>query len=176
MAPDRQRAEEGVFALFLATYAAKYPKAAACLAHDREALAAFYDLPAEHGGHIRTTNSIESTFATVRARTDKTRGSLLFPRDEAGDGVHTVSKCREAVASVTSRALPAGGHEWHRLQGWHTGRTRRRVSLVYTRLDNNSQHGYAYLACAQDDYDWIAGQQVSKLVQKIHRPLIIMRS
>ena len=75
MAPDRQRAEIA-FDLFIATYEAKYAKAAECLAQGREGLLAFYDFPAEHGGHIRTTNPIEATFATVRARTDKTRGCL----------------------------------------------------------------------------------------------------
>ena len=75
MAPDRQRAAMA-FDLFIAAYEAKYPKAAECLAQDREELLAFYDFPAEHWGHIRTTNPIESTFATVRLRTDKTRGCL----------------------------------------------------------------------------------------------------
>jgi len=63
------------FDLFVATYQAKYPRAAACLAKDRDLLLTFYDFPAEHWRHIRTTNPIESTFATVRLRTDKTKGS-----------------------------------------------------------------------------------------------------
>jgi transposase-like protein len=63
------------FDLFVSTYEAKYPKAAECLAGDREALLAFYDFPAEHWRHIRTTNPIESTFATVRLRHDRTKGS-----------------------------------------------------------------------------------------------------
>ena len=67
---------ELAFDLFVTTYEAKYPKAAECLAQDREVLLAFYDFPAEHWGHIRTTNPIESTFATVRLRTNKTRGCL----------------------------------------------------------------------------------------------------
>ena len=62
------------FDLFIETYQAKYPKAAACLAKDREVLLAFYDFPAEHWVHIRTTNPIESTFATVRLRTVRTKG------------------------------------------------------------------------------------------------------
>jgi transposase-like protein len=70
------RAEaEKAFDLFVATYEAKYPKATECLVKDREALLAFYDFPAEHWRHIRTTNPIESTFATVRLRTVKTKGS-----------------------------------------------------------------------------------------------------
>jgi len=59
---------------FLATYEAKYPGAADCLAKDRDELLTFYDFPAEHWIHMRTTNPIESTFATVRLRTAKTKG------------------------------------------------------------------------------------------------------
>jgi len=66
---------EKAFDLFVATYRAKYGKAAECLAKDREELLAFYDFPAEHWVHVRTTNPIESTFATVRLRTAKTKGS-----------------------------------------------------------------------------------------------------
>ncbi len=54
----------------------KYDKAVECLAKDREALLAFYDFPAEHWKHLRTTNPIESTFATVRHRTVRTKGCL----------------------------------------------------------------------------------------------------
>jgi len=65
------------FDLFVATFEAKYPKAVACLVKDRGELLAFYDFPAEHWVHIRTTNPIESTFATVRLRTRRTKGSCL---------------------------------------------------------------------------------------------------
>ena len=75
MAETREDAE-GAFDAFLATYELKFPKATACLAKDREALLAFYDFPAEHWPHLRTTNPIESTFATVKLRTAKTRGCL----------------------------------------------------------------------------------------------------
>ena len=54
----------------------KYDKAAACLARDRDVLLTFYDFPAEHWKHVRTTNPIESTFATVRLRTYRTKGCL----------------------------------------------------------------------------------------------------
>jgi len=66
---------EKAFDLFVATYQAKYAKATDCLTKDREELLAFYDFPAEHWVHLRTTNPIESTFATVRLRTVKTKGS-----------------------------------------------------------------------------------------------------
>jgi hypothetical protein len=59
----------------VATYGAKYPKACECLSKDRAELLTFYDFPAEHGKHLRTTNPIESTFATVRLRHRRTRGS-----------------------------------------------------------------------------------------------------
>jgi putative transposase len=62
------------FDVFVAAYRAKYLKAAECLLKDKDALLAFYDFPAEHWQHLRTTNPIESTFATVRLRTDKTKG------------------------------------------------------------------------------------------------------
>ena len=73
MAPTKAEAEKASD-LFEATFEAKYPKATACLAEDREVLLAFYDFPAEHWVHIRTTNPIESTFATVRLRTRRTKG------------------------------------------------------------------------------------------------------
>ena len=73
MAATRVQAQQA-FDLFLKTWEAKYPKATECLAKDREALLAFYDFPAEHWRHLRTTNPIESVLATVRLRTCKTKG------------------------------------------------------------------------------------------------------
>ena len=61
---------------FLRRYELKYSKACECLSKDREALLTFYDFPALHWQHIRTTNPLESTFATVRLRTNKTRGCV----------------------------------------------------------------------------------------------------
>jgi len=72
MAPGREEAEKS-FDHFIEIYGAKYPKAVECLRKDREILLAFYDFPAEHWRHIRTTNPIESTFATVRLRTNKVK-------------------------------------------------------------------------------------------------------
>lgn len=71
---DTREAANQAFDLFLETYGAKYPKACECLAKDREELLVFYDFPAEHWMHLRTTNPIESTFATIRLRTKKTKG------------------------------------------------------------------------------------------------------
>lgn len=74
LADTREHAHEA-FDLFVRIYEAKYSQAVECLKKDREALLAFYDFPAEHWIHLRTTNPIESTFATVRLRTKKTKGS-----------------------------------------------------------------------------------------------------
>ncbi|MEQ1713806.1 MAG: IS256 family transposase [Hyphomicrobium sp.] len=67
---------EAAFDAFIENYALKYEKAADCLEKDRDALLAFYDFPAEHWKHLRTTNPIESTFATVRHRTIRAKGCL----------------------------------------------------------------------------------------------------
>jgi putative transposase len=64
------------FEVFVATYGAKYPKAVEKLTQDKDSLLAFYDFPAEHWQHVRTTNPIESTFATVRHRTTRARNCL----------------------------------------------------------------------------------------------------
>ncbi len=73
---ETKAAAEAAFDAFVEGYALKYEKAADCLAKDREALLAFYDFPAEHWKHLRTTNPIESTFATVRHRTIRSKGCL----------------------------------------------------------------------------------------------------
>ena len=67
---------ELAFDAFIESYALKYERAADCLSKDRDALLAFYDFPAEHWKHLRTTNPIESTFATVRHRTIRSKGCL----------------------------------------------------------------------------------------------------
>ena len=74
MAPTRAAGEQA-FDAFVEMFAAKYPAAAACLKKDREVLLTFYDFPAEHWIHLRTTNPIESTFATVRLRHRRTKGN-----------------------------------------------------------------------------------------------------
>lgn len=75
MAASKQEAAKA-FSRFMENYRAKYPKAVECLAKDKEALLAFYDFPAEHWGHIRTSNPIESSFATIRHRTRRTKGAV----------------------------------------------------------------------------------------------------
>lgn len=71
------------FDKFIGTYEDAYPKATDCLQKDREVLLTFYEFPAAHWHHIRTTNPIESVFATVRLRTDKTKGCLSLETGEA---------------------------------------------------------------------------------------------
>ena len=73
MSPTKEKALEA-YHRFLSEYEAKYPKATACLQKDKDVLFTFYDFPAEHWRHIRSTNPIESTFATVRHRTRQTKG------------------------------------------------------------------------------------------------------
>jgi transposase-like protein len=75
LAPNRASAEVAIH-VFAEKYGAKYDKAVECLTKDREALLALYEFPAEHWDHLRTTNPIESVFATVRHRTVRTKGSL----------------------------------------------------------------------------------------------------
>ena len=100
MAETKSDAQKA-FDYFLSAYRAKYPKAAECLAKDREELLAFYDFPAEHWKHIRTTNPIESTFATVRLRTDKTRGCLS----------------RKTVLTMVFRLCLCAEKTWRKLDG-----------------------------------------------------------
>jgi transposase-like protein len=74
MAPTRAAGEKA-FDAFVAMFEAKYPAAVGCLKKDRDVLLTFYDFPAEHWVHVRTTNPIESTFATVRLRHRRTKGN-----------------------------------------------------------------------------------------------------
>lgn len=89
------------FDFFIETYQAKYPNATECLAKDRETLLAFYDFPAEHWRHIRTTNPIESTFATVKLRTAKTRGCLS----------------RKTAFTMVFKLLESAQKRWRKLSG-----------------------------------------------------------
>jgi len=101
-APGRKEAHEA-FDRFIEIYRAKYPKAAACLEKDRDELLTFYDFPAEHWVHLRTTNPIESTFATVRLRTDKTKG--------CGSRLATLTMVFKLARSAEKRWRRLNGHE-----------------------------------------------------------------
>ncbi len=100
MAEIRTDAEEAM-AAFAKLYGAKYPKACECLTKDRSQLLAFYDYPAEHWAHLRTSNPIESTFATVRHRTRQTKGC----------------GSRKATLSMVFKLALAASGRWRRLRG-----------------------------------------------------------
>ena len=92
---------ENAFDFFLQAYSAKYPKAVECLVKDRDRLLTFYDFPAEHWKHVRTSNPIESTFATVRLRTIKTKGCLS----------------RNTALAMVFKLLLSARQKWRRLNG-----------------------------------------------------------
>jgi transposase-like protein len=91
-AATREDAERA-FDQFIVTYEAKYPKATHCLLKDRDSLLTFYDFPAVHWQHLRTTNPIESTFATIRHRTTRTRGCVT--RDGLLHMMFKLGECAE---------------------------------------------------------------------------------
>lgn len=94
---------EKAFDAFLETYQAKYPKATECLAKDRDVLLVFYDFPAEHWKHLRTTNPIESTFATIRLRHRRTKGS--------GSRIASLTMMFKLAESAALRWRLLNGHE-----------------------------------------------------------------
>ena len=73
---ETKETAEKAFNLFIQSYEVKYPKATVCLQKDRDELMAFFDFPAQHWQSIRTSNPVESTFATIRHRTKRSRGCL----------------------------------------------------------------------------------------------------
>ena len=101
MAPDKAEAQTH-FDDFIRTYESKYPKATVCLKKDRDKLLTFYDFPAEHWRHIRTTNPVESTFATVRLRTDKVRSCFSS----------------KTVVTMAFKLCQCAQKRWQRLYGY----------------------------------------------------------
>jgi len=101
MAETRQDAD-AAFDGFIECYGLKYEKAVECLSEDRVPLLAFYDFPAEHWKHLRTTNPIESTFATVRHRTIRSRGCLS----------------NKTALAMIFKLAQAAEKSWHRLRGY----------------------------------------------------------
>ena len=89
------------FDVFVETWGVKYDKAVECLVKDRDALLAFYDFPAEHWDHLRTSNPIESVFATVRHRTVRTNGALS----------------QKTAKLMVFTLVRAASKRWRRLQG-----------------------------------------------------------
>jgi transposase-like protein len=92
---------EAAFDAFIAAYELKYDRATECLAKDREALLAFYDFPAEHWKHLRTSNPIESTFATVQHRTIRSKGCLS----------------NKTALAMVFKLVEAAQKSWRRLDG-----------------------------------------------------------
>jgi transposase-like protein len=101
MAPTRKEAYRA-FDVAISTYSGKYPKAMECLEKDKDTMLAFYDFPAVHWQHIRTSNPIESTFATVRLRTAKTRGCVA----------------RHTILSMVYKLGQSAQKKWRRLRGF----------------------------------------------------------
>jgi putative transposase len=89
--------------LFSEEYEVRYPKAVETLTKDQDQLLTFYDFPAEHWIHLRTTNSIESSFATVKARTKKTKGT----------------GSRKAGLAMAFKLLSAAEKRWRRVNAPH---------------------------------------------------------
>jgi putative transposase len=100
MAPDRTTAATAI-ETFAEKYGAKYEKAVTCLLKDRNALLTFYDFPAEHWDHLRTSNPIESVFATVRHRTVRTKGALS----------------RDTARLMVFKLVMAAARTWRKLKG-----------------------------------------------------------
>ena len=101
MAETRNGAE-AAFDAFIETYGRKYEKAVECLTKDRDTLLAFYDFPAEHWKHLRTTNPIESAFATVRHRTTRSKGCLS----------------NKTALTMIFKLAQAAERSWRRLKGY----------------------------------------------------------
>jgi transposase-like protein len=100
---DTREAADKAFDAFLETYQAKYTNACECLAKDRDVLLAFYDFPAEHWRHLRTTNPIESTFATIRLRHRRTKGN--------GSRIASLTMMFKLAESAARRWRMLNGHE-----------------------------------------------------------------
>ena len=101
MAETRDEAYKA-FRLFEQRYGAKYPKATECLVKDKDEMLAFYDFPAEHWTHVRTTNPIESMFATVRLRTNKTKSC----------------GSRKTTLAMAFKLMKTAESNWRRLRGF----------------------------------------------------------
>jgi len=100
---ETKKDAEAAFDFFVDAYGVKYDRAVAKLTKDRDVLLTFYDFPAEHWKHIRTSNPIESTFATVRHRTKKTKGCLS----------------RKTALAMTFRLMMSAKKKWRKLDGAH---------------------------------------------------------
>ncbi len=131
-APTRAAAEAAID-VFADKYGAKYEKAVACLTKDREALLAFFDFPAEHWDHLRTSNPIER----IRDGASSNRANKGSPvgEDRQTHGVQTGRRRREDLAAIEGRKPVAKGHRRRQIPKWNRGRQnagspRRLINLV----------------------------------------------
>jgi len=100
---ETKHAAEAALDIFVEIYGVKYDKAVECLTKDRDVLLTFYDFPAEHWKHLRTTNPIESTFATVRHRTTRSKGCLS----------------NKTALAMTFKLAQSAEASWNRLRGYN---------------------------------------------------------
>src|SRR5215211_5910448 len=100
---ETKHAAEAALDMFVEIYGVKYDKAVECLTKDRDVLLTFYDFPAEHWKHLRTTNPIESTFATVRHRTTRSKGCLS----------------NKTALAMTFKLAQSAEASWNRLRGYN---------------------------------------------------------
>ena len=98
---ETKKEANAAFDLFVETYGVKYERAVKKLTKDRDQLLAFYDFPAEHWKHIRTTNPIESIFSIVRNRIRKTRGCLN----------------RKTALAMVFRLMMSAQKKWRKISG-----------------------------------------------------------
>ena len=141
MAAGRAAAEKALDT-FAAKYQAKYPKAVTCLTKDREELLAFYDFPAEHWQHIRTTNPIESVFATVRHRTVRSKGCLSHETALAMVFKLVTAASKTWLVPPQRLREVAPGHPGRQIHRRHSGRrnrnTRCRLIMPSPTFDHSS--------------------------------------
>lgn len=147
MAATRSEAQRA-FDLFIETYEAKYPKAVSCLVKDRDELLAFYDFPAEHWKHLRATNPIESTFATVRLRTKRTRGSgsrvaclaMVFKLPQAAERKWRKLNGHRLLGNVIRGVLIQGRHQGRRVIFRRSRPQLLRISRTSVKQVRNTAH------------------------------------
>lgn len=98
---DTRAAAAAAIEIFAEKYGAKYPRGVTCLTKDTDALLTFFDYPADHWDHLRTSNPIESVFATVRHRTVRTKGALS----------------QKTAKLMVFKLIQAAAKTWRRLKG-----------------------------------------------------------
>ena len=141
------KAEAGpAFDAFIESYAVKYDKAAECLRKDRQALLAFHDFPAEHWKRLRTTNPIESTFATVRHRTIRSKGCLSNRTALAMVFKLVEAPRRRGAASMATFSCQSSSSGSDLPTGWMSSPTRTNFRPHPTPPDRSGRHQISAIA------------------------------